>query len=141
MSHRATTIGCILAILFGLAHLAGHVVFFGAEQATPQLAAGRAAMLAATVETAGMGTSRWALFLFFSLSLAIGSLAFGILGLATMRASLQAPAVARAVAFVGIGFALALLAAGAAHRVLQPIVAGCVLTVCFVAGLRPTRRI
>lgn len=133
----ATILGCATAILFGLAHLAGHFVFFGSDQPSALLAAGREAMLAARIETGGMRTTRWDLFLFLSLALSIGSVAFGMLGLATLRAAKRDLAVARSIAAVGIAFALALLAAGAAHRVLQPIAAGTGMILCFVAGFRP----
>ena len=131
--------GCAIALLFGLAHIAGHFVFFGPEQPRADLAAGRTAMLAATIETAGVKTTRWDLFLFFSLSLSVGCIAFGTLALATLRASGWSLAVGRAVAGCGLAFGLALLGTGAAHSVLQPIVAGGLLTPCFAIAWRPRR--
>lgn len=132
-------LGCSLALLFGVAHVGGHIVFFLPDHPRPDLAASRAAMLASTVEAAGMRTTRWDLFLFFSLSLSIGTIAFGTLGLTVLRASGWLPAVERCVAAVGLVVALALLAAGAAHRVLQPVVGGALMTMCFVAAWRPGR--
>lgn len=133
---RPLRAGLWFAVLFGLAHIAGHFTFFGAEQPRADLAAGRTAMLAATIETAGLATNRWQLFLFFSLALSVGTVGFGWLGLATLRAAQDLPAVARTIGRVGLMFGLALLGIGAAHAVLQPIIAGAGVALCCALSLR-----
>ncbi|MCC6671001.1 MAG: hypothetical protein IT458_08070 [Planctomycetes bacterium] len=131
--------GSLLLILFGVAHAFGHYYFFGDAQATSAQALGRQAMLAATIETGGLVSTRWDLFLFFSLTLSLAAVLFPLQGLVALRAAGHSPPVARGLALGGLGFAAGLAILGVAFRILQPIAAGIPAAICYGLAFLRTR--